>query len=137
MKYSGHRKLLCELSKLSKFNALWIQNEHWGIFSYLQIPPRENWFQYVRRVYATAINFPCITTLDLLTKNCLNKVQVSLGSPIYLKIKNILDLGTVRELKQSGLPVLPNMELEIIKNIWNFFQYCLNYKSDSQDGCKH
>jgi len=24
---------------------------------------RENWFQYVRRVYATAINFPCITTL--------------------------------------------------------------------------
>ena len=24
---------------------------------------RENWFQYVRRVYATAINFPCIKTL--------------------------------------------------------------------------
>ena len=24
---------------------------------------RENWFQYVRRVYATAINFPCIITL--------------------------------------------------------------------------
>ena len=44
MKYSGHRKLLCKLSKLSKFNAF-------------------NWFQYVRRVYATAINFPCITTL--------------------------------------------------------------------------
>ena len=32
---------------------------------YLQIPPRENWFLYVRRVYATAINFPCsITLLD-------------------------------------------------------------------------
>ena len=30
--------------------------------SCLKIPPRENWFQYVRRVYATAINFPCITT---------------------------------------------------------------------------
>ena len=29
----------------------------------LQIPPKENWFQYVRRVYATAINFPCITPL--------------------------------------------------------------------------
>jgi len=27
------------------------------------ISPRENWFQYVRRVYATAINFPCIITL--------------------------------------------------------------------------
>jgi len=31
--------------------------------SCLQIPPRENWFQYVRRVYATAIYFPCIITL--------------------------------------------------------------------------
>ena len=40
MKYSGHRKLLCELSKLSNLMLL-----------------------YVRRVYATAINFPCITSL--------------------------------------------------------------------------
>ena len=40
-----------------------ILNEHGCIFSYLQIPPRENWFQYVRRVYATEINFPCIITL--------------------------------------------------------------------------
>ena len=31
--------------------------------SCLQIPPRENWFQYVRRLYATAINFHCIITL--------------------------------------------------------------------------
>ena len=43
MKYSGHRKLLC----------------------CLQIPPRENWFQYVRRVYETAIIFPYIAALDL------------------------------------------------------------------------
>ena len=41
-----------------------ILDEHWCIYSCLQIPPRENWFQYVRRVYATAINFPCIITLD-------------------------------------------------------------------------
>ena len=26
-------------------------------------PPKENWFQYVRRVYTTAINFPFISTL--------------------------------------------------------------------------
>jgi len=39
-----------------------------NIYSCLQIPPRENWFQYVRRVYATAINFPCISTV-LNTKN--------------------------------------------------------------------
>ena len=31
-------------------------------YSCLQIEPRENWFQYVRRVFATAINFPCIIT---------------------------------------------------------------------------
>ena len=42
-----------------------ILNKHWCIYSYLQIPPRENWFQYVRRGYATAINFPCISTLKL------------------------------------------------------------------------
>ena len=35
------------------------------IYSCLQIPPRENWFQYVWRVYATAINYPCITFLDI------------------------------------------------------------------------
>ena len=29
-------------------------------YSWLQVPPRENWFQYVPRVYATVINFPCI-----------------------------------------------------------------------------
>ena len=29
------------------------QNEHWCIYSCLQIPPRENWFQYVRIVYVT------------------------------------------------------------------------------------
>ena len=48
MTYSGHRKLLCKLSNSVLF---------------LQIPPRENWFQYVSRVYATAINFPCSITL--------------------------------------------------------------------------
>ena len=40
-----------------------ILDKHWCIYSWLQIPPRENWFQYVRRVYDTAINFPYITTL--------------------------------------------------------------------------
>ena len=45
------------------FYAPQILNEHWCIYSYLQIPPRENWFHYVRRVYATSINFPCIITL--------------------------------------------------------------------------
>ena len=42
-----------------------ILNEHLCIYSCLQIPPKENWFQYVRRVYTTAINFPCITPLGI------------------------------------------------------------------------
>ena len=52
--------------KIIKFNAPpRILNEHWCIYSCLQIPPKENWFQYVRRVYTTAINFPCITPLTV------------------------------------------------------------------------
>ena len=46
------------------FIAPRILDEHCRcIYLYLQIQPRENWFQYVRRVYAIAINFPCIRTL--------------------------------------------------------------------------
>ena len=48
---------------LVKIQCSRVVNKHWCIYSCLQIPPRENWFQYVRRVYATAINFPCIITL--------------------------------------------------------------------------
>ena len=35
------------------------------LYSCLQIPPKENWFQSVRRVYATAINFPCLSVTKL------------------------------------------------------------------------
>ena len=59
--YSGNRKLLYELLKLLML-GYWTNTD---AYSCLQIPPRENWFQYVRRVYATAINFPCFITLDL------------------------------------------------------------------------
>ena len=52
-----------EIIKIKCFYPPGILNEHWGIYSCLQIPPRENWSQYVCRVYATAINFPCISTL--------------------------------------------------------------------------
>ena len=51
--YSGHRKLLCELSKLSNLMLLSSSDTKrtliWCIYSCLQIPPKENWFQYVRR----------------------------------------------------------------------------------------
>ena len=64
MKYSVHRKLLCELLKFSKLNAFILLGFKTNTDAFcLQIPPRENWFQYVRRVYATAINFPCLSLL--------------------------------------------------------------------------
>ena len=42
MIYSGQRKLLCELTKFSYFNAF-ILLGYCCIYSCLQIPPRENW----------------------------------------------------------------------------------------------
>ena len=36
----------------------------------LEIPPRENWFQYVHRVYTTAIDFPCLTFLVTIRLFC-------------------------------------------------------------------
>ena len=64
MKYSDYRKLWCELSNLSKLNVFnlfgfWTNTD---FFLFTNSAQREL-FQYVRRVYATAINFPCIITL--------------------------------------------------------------------------
>ena len=55
--------LIIKSIKIKCFYPTRILNEHWCIYSCLQIPPRENLFQHVRRVYETAINFPYITTL--------------------------------------------------------------------------
>ena len=60
------KKTIMWIFKIFKIQCFYpprILNEHWCIYSCLQIPPRENWFQYVRRVCATAINFPCINTM--------------------------------------------------------------------------
>ena len=65
MKYSGHRKLICELSKLSNLMLLSSSDTkrtlmHLFLFTN---SPRKNWFQYVRRVYTTAIRFPWTSVL--------------------------------------------------------------------------
>ena len=44
------------------------------LFNCLQTPPRENWFHYVRREYATAINFSCLITL---------RFTISVPSTVY------------------------------------------------------
>ena len=57
---------IIKIIKIKCFNPPRILDEHWYIYSCLQIPPRENWFQYVRRVYTTAINFPYLSTFMIL-----------------------------------------------------------------------
>ena len=37
-----------QIIKIKCFYPPWILNKHWCIYFCLQIPPRENWFQYVR-----------------------------------------------------------------------------------------
>ena len=59
------------------------------IYSWLQIPPRENWFQYVRRVYATAINFPCIITLALTNFSCCTLYTVQCKVKVYTTVKGV------------------------------------------------
>ena len=55
--------LIIKIIKIKCSNPSRILNEQQCIYSCLQTPPRENWFQYVRRVYTTAINFSYITAL--------------------------------------------------------------------------
>jgi len=55
---------IIKIIKIKCFYPPRILNKQSCIYSCLQIQPRENWFPYVRRVYATAINFPCIITLN-------------------------------------------------------------------------
>ena len=42
---------IIKIIKIECFHPPRLLNEHWCIYSCLQIPPRENWLQYVRRVY--------------------------------------------------------------------------------------
>ena len=59
-------------------------DEHWCIYSCLQIPPREKCFQYTRRVYATAINFPCIKSLVIAVCNFSNFTVQFISKQTYI-----------------------------------------------------
>ena len=72
MKYSGHRKLLCEFFKSNAF----ISSDTRG--KLMHIPHSENWFQYVRREYATAIYVPCLIALH----NSINKKKIEKTEPL-------------------------------------------------------
>ena len=72
MKYSGHRKLVCELSKLSKFNAFnrlgYKTNTDAPKFLFTNSAQREL-VSICTQSNGTAINFPCIITLVQWTWN--------------------------------------------------------------------
>ena len=54
---------IIKIIKIKCFVPPRILEEHWCIYFCSQIPPRENWFQYVHRVFIATINYPCISTL--------------------------------------------------------------------------
>ena len=54
--YQNHQNLMLLTSSDTKRTLM-------HLFLFTNSANRENWFQYVRRVYATAINFPCIISL--------------------------------------------------------------------------
>ena len=81
---------IIKIIKIKCFYPPRILDPHWGIYSCLQIPPRENWFQYVRRVYATAINFPCISALKWCISLGIVSICLSIGLVcVYLSDKSI------------------------------------------------
>ena len=85
-------KLLCELSNYQNLMLLTSSDTEQTSISCLQIPPKENWFQYVRRVYATAINFPCITPLGwkMLTASLLLRFKVKgRGSTYFTRFNQV------------------------------------------------
>ena len=76
--------LIIKIIKIKCSNPSRILNEHWCIYSCLQIPPRENWFQYLHRVYETAINFSYIAALPATIPNEVSWVQqYSMFKSIY------------------------------------------------------
>ena len=84
MKYSGHGKIVCEFTKLSKciLAMLLTSSDTKRTLMHLFVftnSAQIDCFQYVRRVFATSINYPCIITLvepfftDFQEKKTLNK----------------------------------------------------------------
>ena len=104
-----------------------IQNEHWCIYCYLQIPPRENWFQYVRRVNATSIYFPCITFLygwDF-REDCSEFIQSIFSTTVYRVIHKEWDFREdSSEFIQS---IFSTTVYRVIHKEWDFRDDCTTF----------
>ena len=98
---------IIKIIKIKCFYPPRILDEHWCIYSCLQIPPRENWFQYVRRVYETAINFPYITTLNLNTLGSTGVLLQSHMKSAMVSISRTLFINTsLNSAEKSAISVL-------------------------------
>ena len=62
------------------------------LFLFTNSAQREPWFQFVRREYATAINFPCISTLYNILKIILKAIEHRCFEFLIYKLMNFLEL---------------------------------------------
>ena len=112
---------IIKIFKVQCFYPPRILNQHWCIYSCLPIPPRDNWFLYVRRVYATAINFPCI--IILVTNISLQYIPPGSwmleGVPINIRLNplfNLIHNGTSKSFVWSRMNEL-SMSFTL-KSLW-------------------
>ena len=116
--------LIIKIIKIKCSNPSRILNEHWCIYSCLQIPPRENWFQYVHRVYETAINFPYITALSWAFHYIFNVYHLTWQPTKYNKNLNKDYIGVyIRTFadykKKTGIrPLLANKDQKDYYKLW-------------------
>ena len=74
---------IIKIVKIKCFYPPRVLEKQWWIYSCLQKPPRENWFQYVRREYATTINFPHIITLVKPKVSIIRYLKFHFGNILY------------------------------------------------------
>ena len=86
-----------------------ILDEHRCIYSCLQIPPRENWFQYVRRVSQPQLTFlallPCLKLLlAKFDEDVLHLLSVNLPATILVvELEGPLELLFNYNKHQAGI----------------------------------
>ena len=101
MKYSGQRKL----SKLNPYILHeYYTNTDSSILVYKFRPERTD-FIYVRRVYATAINIPCITTL-ITSKYSIYSVYINICLHPYLMCTILINVHSNLNSYENYSPII-------------------------------
>ena len=111
MNYQNYQKLMLLTSSDTKRTLM--------IYSCLQI--LSNWFQYIRSVYATAINFSCIITLDY-TKFCVVRYYIW----YIFKTFNPTPLCAFLELFNNTILEFLKIYIFSMKMEWSIFIFLVN-----------